>query len=497
MKESHDSAIAPTKANSSQTAAPTLIAQTSAVGSWQVLPTSAPIIPIHAALLRTNKVLFVAGSGNDPNNVGETRGTAVWDINTQTFTRVITPTNTAGLPLDIFCGGHSFRSDGRLMFAGGTLQYDPFKGLRESLFFDPITEQWVSAPLMNLGRWYPTLLTLGDGKIFAISGYDINGSLALNPEIFARSTGWVAFSGRTSRFPLYAHLFLLRSGKIFYSGAYMGSSEGVTPRILTLPTTFSQPIVEQPVTGLEVAGSGDQAASVFLPPAQDQKVMIIGGGGSTTKRVNIIDLKAATPTYAPAAYLNYARMHHSAVLLPDRTVFVCNGSAMNEDIQKSMLPAEIYNPATNTWTVAAAQSVPRVYHSVALLLPDGRVLTAGGNPRRGSNELRLEVYSPPYMSQTRPVIQSAPQTANYNRTIVIQTNQASSIKWVSLVRPSANTHCYDTEQRLVDLPIVSRTATSLSVTTPSTGNLAPQGWYMLFISDNNNVPSVARWMQLL
>jgi hypothetical protein len=313
---------------------------------WQVLPTSAPILPIHAALFRTNKVLFGARSGNDANNVGETKGAAVWDITTGTFTRPVTPTNTAGLPLDIFCGGHSFRSDGRLMFAGGTLRYDPFKGLRESLFFDPTTEQWVSAPLMNLGRWYPTLLTLGDGKIFAVSGYDINGSLALNPEIFARSTGWVTFSQRTGRFPLYAHLFLLRSGKIFYSGAYMGSSEGVTPCILTLPTNFSQPIIEQPVTGLQVAGSGNQAASVLLPPAQDQKVMIIGGGGNTTKRVNIIDLKAATPTYAPAAYLNYARMHHSAVLLPDRTVFVCNGSAMNEDIQRSMLPAEIYNPAT-------------------------------------------------------------------------------------------------------------------------------------------------------
>lgn len=496
MKNYQNQAIAPEKLAPSQPESPALIAQTTGVGSWQVLATSAPILPIHAALLRTNKVLFVAGSGNDANNVSETRGAAVWDINTGTYTRPLTPTNTAGLPFDLFCGGHSFRSDGRLMFAGGTLQYDPFKGLRESFFFDPATDQWVSAPLMNFGRWYPTLLTLGDGKIFAVSGLDINGNLARNQEIFARATGWLTFSQQTSPFPLYAHLVLLSSGKIFYSGGYMGSSEGVTPRILTLPKTLSQPIVEQPVTGLEAAESGDQAATILLPPAQDQKVMIVGGGGNTTKRVNIIDFKAATPTYTPAAYLNYARMHHSAVILPDRTVFVCNGSLMNEDVQKSMLPAEIYNPATNTWTVAAAQSVPRVYHSVALLLPDGRVLTAGGNPTRGSNELRLEIYSPPYMSQTRPVIASVPQRAGYNRTIQIQTNQASSIKWVSLVRPSANTHCYDTEQRLVDLPIVARTATSLSVTTPATGNLAPQGWYMVFISDTNNIPSVAKWMQL-
>lgn len=141
MKHYQDQAIAPRTSNPSQTASPTLVAQTSNVGMWQVLPTSAPILPIHTALLRTNKVLFVAGSGNDANNVGETKGAAVWDITTGTFTRPVTPTNTAGLPLDIFCGGHSFRSDGRLMFAGGTLRYDPFKGLRESLFFDPTTEQ--------------------------------------------------------------------------------------------------------------------------------------------------------------------------------------------------------------------------------------------------------------------------------------------------------------------------------------------------------------------
>jgi len=229
----------------------------------------------------------------------------------------------------------------------------------------------------------------------------------------------------------------------------------------------------------------------------------MGGGmaitGSSTdmavNRVAIANLSAPNPTYTAAPSLNRARMHLGAVLLPDRTVLVCNGSGMEEDTTTSMLPAEIYNPATNTWTVDAAPTVPRVYHSVALLLPDGRVVTAGGNPNRGQNELRLEIYSPWYIGQPRPVVQTV-QNGGYGKSLTIQTPQASNIKWVSLIRPSANTHSCDTEQRLVDVPISGKTSTSLTASITSNRNLAPPGWYMLFITDTSGVPSVATWVQL-
>lgn len=355
---------------------------------------------------------------------------------------------------------------------------------------------------MNKGRWYPTVVTLGSGRILALSGLNENGQLDTYPEIYSSSfaTGWISFSQPTSRLPMYSHIFLLSSGKVFYSGGYFDNT-GVTPRILTLPSKFTQAIAEQEVPGLQDAGYGEQAASVLLPPAQDQKVMIIGGGngfnGTATNRVNIVNLNASSPSYTQAAPLNYARMHHNAVLLPDRTVFVCNGSAKGEDVGQSTLPAEIYNPATNTWTVVKTPNVSgRVYHSVALLLPDGRVATAGGNPDRGIEERRMETYSPSYMSQPRPVIQSAAQTVKYGQKLALQTPQAGNIKWVSLIKPMATTHCCDTEQRLVDLPINSRTNTSLTAVVTSNRNLAPAGWYMLFITDNNNVPSVAKWVQL-
>jgi hypothetical protein len=477
----------------------TFIAQGTTTDKWQVLSYSAPILPIHAALLRTGKIFFFCGSGNDPNRLNTPYDSVVWDVSKGTFTRQKPPLDSNNQPIDLFCAGHSFRPDGMLLVAGGTLRYDPFYGSPSALMFDPIAEKWVKILPMNNGRWYPTVLTLGSGRIFAVSGPDKDGKLNRQPEIYSASfpNGWNAFP-TTSSIPPYAHLFLLSSGKVFYSGAQMGGNYGDTPRILTLSETFTQSLSEKVVTGLQAPTFGNQAASVLLPPAQDQRVMIIGGGsGNTaTNRVNIVDLKATNPTYVPAKPLNYARMHHSAVLLPDRTVFVCNGSKMNEDTTQSMLSAEIYNPATNTWTIVAKQNVPRVYHSVALLLPDGRVVTAGGNPQRRVNELRLEIYSPAYMSRSRPIIQSAPQTLTYGLQFTIQTPQAANIKWVSLIRPMATTHSCDTEQRLVDIPINSRNATSLNVTVTNNRNIAIPGWYMLFISDKNGTPSVATWTRI-
>jgi hypothetical protein len=225
--------------------------------------------------------------------------------------------------------------------------------------------------------------------------------------------------------------------------------------------------------------------------------------GKTTNRVGIVDLKSDKPSYRAAAPLNYARMHVSTVLLPDRTVLVCNGSPtigytnIDESTTQARLPVEVYDPATDTWTVLATPSVPRTYHNVAALLPDGRILTAGGNPARGVEELRIEIYSPPYLFMgERPVIESAPQKITYGETIQIRTPQARNIKWVSLIKPIAVTHSYDTEQRLVDLPINSVNDTSLSVTVTDNPNIALRGWYMLFITDRDGIPSEATWMQL-
>lgn len=511
-----------------------------AQAGWQP-PFLGPLITTHTALLRTGKVLFIAGSTTDlrvfeqtcpnpgvtqinscpvdPNDTtvcppwGLSNSCAVWDPVQNTFSRPAVPLDNSGKVLDLFCVGHSFLPDGRLLAGGGTSGYAPDRGLSSTVVFDPISERWTKVASMNSGRWYPTFVTLGNGRVFCMTGINNQGNdVDFNPEIFSRS-GWTSFSKPTSKFPTYAQLFLLSDGRLFYSGASFNENDVIKPRILTLPDSFSDRIREVEVPGLYAAPNhldpenpADQrnhATSVLLPPAQDQRVMIIGGGskytygGKTTETVFVANLKGpSAPVYKQVQSLSNPRMHVNAIILPNRTVFVCNGSIVGEDTSSALLRSEIFNPATNTWTVAEEQGVPHVYHSMAILLPDGSIATGGGTPAGACNELRMQIYRPAYMSHSRPEINECPTVINYGTTFKIRINHAKDIKWVNLMRPSATTHSCDTEQRLVDLPITSGNGSSLTVSVTSNRNLAPPGWYMLSVTDRDDIPSVASWVQL-
>ncbi len=456
-------------------------------GLWEMLPIDSRVLAVHAALMHTGKVLFFAGSGNDPAKLAaHDFRSVVWDSENGTF---VVPSFT---PDDVFCAGQAFLPDGRLLVAGGTEQYDPFHGLRSTWLFDPITLQWTRVADMADGRWYPTLLSLGDGRIFALSGLGTGGADNRVPEIYDRFVGWHALPASPFDWPLYPHMFLLRNGKLLYAGGYMGGAAGAVPGV-TDPVTGGFSAI--PATAQYA--QRDQAASVMLPPAQAQRFLTVGGGDPATADVAIVDMTAATPTFAPAPSANFARMHANAVILPDRTVHVSGGSGIGEDPMTAVLTSELYHPATGTWTVAAAATVPRLYHSVALLLPDGRVITAGSNPHRTDDELRLELYHPPYLFRgPRPSIDYVASQWTYGGSFDLRTPEATSIKWVQLIRPMATTHSVDTEQRVVDLHFHRHDGCRLSVEAPTEPTLAPPGWYMLFIVDDQNVPSVAKWIHL-
>jgi hypothetical protein len=204
--------------------------------------------------------------------------------------------------------------------------------------------------------------------------------------------------------------------------------------------------------------------------------------------------------------LNFPRLHLNAVLLPDHTVFVTGGSLKQEDQPLARLQPEIYDPVTDTWTPMASSTVPRLYHSTALLLPDGRVVAAGGNPEGGTHvqwdddpeeEMRLDVFSPPYLFKgPRPTIAAAPAQCTYGQTIAITSPASVNIRWVSLMRNCVTTHSFDTNQRLVDLDVTGQAGGVVTATVPNNRNIAPPGWYMLFLVDNGGIPSVASWIQL-
>jgi hypothetical protein len=473
-------------------------------GQWAINPSPLPVRAVHVALLHTGKVLLVAGSGNQKSAFDAgTFTTSVWDPATDTFTAVSTP-------WDAFCSGHAQLPDGRLLVAGGTGGYqsaagpNQFAGTDKAYVFDPDTNKYQVAPSMANARWYPSLLTLGDGSVLAVAGAGSDGRLTYSSQRFVAGT-WTPnlapptrddSPGTQQHWSMYPGLHLMADGRVFYSGAHAFGGTP-TPGIWDLSANTLHPI-----SGLPDLHHADQAMSVLLPPAQDQKVMIIGGGSDdgtvSTDTTSIVDLRAPQPTFTPAAKLDTPKMYVSAVILPDRTVFETGGALRNRDNPDSYVySAQMFDPQTGLWTKAKNPTVPRGYHSSALLLPDGRVATFGNNPTSGTFEMRIEIFSPDYLTKgARPQITAVPTEMTYGGSYAMTTTQSAPIKSVSLVRPMAVTHSDDGNQRLVDVPFTAQPDGNLRLSVTSNPNLAPPGWYMLFAVDTTGVPSVASWVHI-
>ena len=232
---------------------------------------------------------------------------------------------------------------------------------------------------------------------------------------------------------------------------------------------------------------------------------------NATGHTETIDLNSAAPAYVESTPMSLPRIHLNAVILPDRTVFVSGGAMTHEGGGMMPIPrlqSEIYDPATGEWHSGAVADVVRLYHSVALLLPDGSVITASGNPPPYGNrapweppqpneELRLEMYRPPYLFRgVRPEITHAPEEWSYGDAVTVQSPQAGQLMWAQLISPGSTTHAFDCNQRLVDLPITAQGGGQLQVAAPAGPGLSPPGWYMLTVVDHDRVPCVAHWIHL-
>ena len=486
-----------------------LVSTACGVGTWTLNATPAPVRAVHAALLANGHVLLIQGSGNDPDlfDAG-TFTTTEWDPIANTFTAIDTP-------YDMFCAGHAFLPDGSLLVAGGTTGYPDeetdtdYSGSSEAYRFDATTHRYVQVPDLASGHWYPTLVARGDGSVIAVAGLDENSVLQSDFQIFdpAADEGTGSWSEETASaqlFPTYPALHLLADGRFLYSGVSTFGVGDISPGIWNATAnTYT------PVPGLTDLDRRDMGASVLLPPAQDQKVMVMGGGRHDVTRIMatnttaIIDMKSASPTFVPGPPIRQGKQYLSAVILPDRTVLQSGGSnttMMNRDkpVFKFRYSAQIYHPDTQKWEEAAASKVGRTYHSEALLLPDGRVATFGGNfaNDRAEYEMRIEVYTPDYVDKVRPTLSVDPESTTLTRGMSATFQSDVALKWVELVRPSAVTHSNDPDQRLVDLPF-TQTGTSVTANLDANPNLTPPGWYMLFGVDTAGTPSVATWVKVV
>ena len=474
-----------------------------AVGSWTVLQTQMPIRAMHATVLKNGKILLIAGSGNDLDQFrAGTFKASVWDPVAGTFA-------TLPVPKDMFCAGHVTLPDGRVLIQGGTKSYPTiaggadYGGLRDSWIFDPDTNTFTTVPAANEGHWYPTLTELGDGDVWMAGGLKEDTTGAVNTESWDTRAGTWRGTGQVpqtwSYWGLYPHMFLLADGRLFYSGGHVFGN-GLPGSGASVYDSGAATIADVP--GLRSKDLRDQSASMLLPPAQDQKVMITGGGNINTNipginQTDLIDLMQPTPGYVPGPDLpGEGKMYVNATILPDRTVLTTNGGKFNRDDSANVLTAAVYDPAANAWTPMAADPVGRNYHSSAVLLPDGRVAVFGSNPGDGTFELRISVYSPTYLFKgDRPAISGTPASVTYGQQLTFAVSSGRTIRWAQLMRPMSVTHQMDSNMRLVDLPLVVQNGVA-TVQVPGNRNLLPPGPYLLNVTDSEGIPSTSEWVMV-
>jgi Domain of unknown function (DUF1929) len=310
-------------------------------------------------------------------------------------------------------------------------------------------------------------------------------------------------------FPTYPALFLMPYRKLFFSGSNAGYGPATaawrTPGVWNLKTGGFRRVL-----GMRDPEQTETSASVLLPPAQGQRYAIIGGGGvgysdTSTGRIDVVDLKRRHPRWRPAATLPSGTRYPEAVITPDDNVVIAGGSkGYRGEHASDLLACHLYDPHTNKLTKLARPTVGRDYHSEALLLPDGRIITLGGNPLFGDKadtaparfEQRIEIFTPPYLYHgSRPRIAHGPRQVAHGQTALYSTPDARSIASARLLRPSAVTHATDVQQRSIALKIAKR-AGGLEVKIPASRGLVPPGWYMLFVADRRGTPSVAYWIRV-
>lgn len=384
-----------------------------------------------------------------------------------------------------------------------------FQGIRDAYEFDPVAERYIKVDPMNEARWYPTLTTLSDGKILSVSGLDDIGQLVPGKnEIFDPKTKKWTYTQKIRQFPTYPALFLMQNGKIFYSGSNAGYGPDNVGRVPGIWDVDTNKFTKLP--GLSDPDRMETSGTVLLPPAQNEKFMVIGGGGVgesklSSRRTRLIDLKAKSPRFVDGPELAKGTRYPQTSILPDDTVLVSGGS---EDYRgrgdSNIRQARLYHPDGNSFTQVADPLVGRNYHSGSILLPDGRVMFFGSdslyadkaNTKPGKFEQRIEIYTPPYLYRdSRPSLSGGPQTIARGASGTFTSKHASGIKKVRLIRPSASTHVTDVDQRSIALDF--RTAgDKITVTVPKNRNLVQSGWYMLFVDDGQGTPSKAQWVKV-
>ncbi len=396
-----------------------------------------------------------------------------------------------------------------------TLDKQDYRGDNKAYEFDAVKEQYVRVADMNESRWYASLPLLNDGQILAVSGLDNTGQITNTSEYFNPTTmQWTP--GPSREFPTYPALFRSRDPNVlFFSGSTAGygpADQDREPGFWNIATnTFT------PVTGLRQPSLVETSGSVAMPPAagsndgsQSWKVLLAGGGGigesdQSTSRTDSIDLSDATPSYTPGPDLPQPLRYLNLTVTPWDQIIANGGTANYRAKDNSYSHATFAFNGTGQLSQLAAEPVGHSYHAGSLLLPDGRIMVFGNDPlysdkkdtQPGSFDQRIEIFTPPQLYKgRRPVLNgSTTIKATRGQTLTFSSPNAATIRTARLIPPSTTTHVTNIEQRSVAAP-VHVSGSTVRIDLPADPSLLTNGYYMLFVVNQDGTPSVARLVDI-
>lgn len=462
-----------------------------------------PLIPIHVVLQPDGRVLSF---GTDLNGTHQPElAYDVWEpaLGTGSAAHLTLDSKTPAAT-NIFCAAQALvPATGQTMVAAGTVRMvAATQGMpsADTNLFDYRSNQMVKEPPMVLKRWYPSLATLAGGGLVVMGGKMDTADTTIYgeiPEVYEAGKGWRPLSTAASaeaygaRNWYYPRAWQAPNGKVFIQTNF-GAAYYLDP-------TGTGTLTKAPKSGLvDLASTLPNA--MFAPG----KILFLQEKQASA----VLDINGAAPVVAPSGKLSQMRYHGNATLLADGQVVVTGGSSVPNSLGGAAYAVEIWNPATGRWTLGAAAAKARLYHSTALLLPDATVLVGGGGAPGPLRNMDAEIYYPPYLFAAdgsgqlarRPLVLGGPSTMAWNRGYPLRMESfkaARGVKRVTLVRAGADTHNWNNEQRFFDLEFRwSGTDEKLRVFTPAHANIAPPGYYLLFVFNQLGVPSVGRVVKI-
>jgi hypothetical protein len=450
-----------------------------------------PLVGIHAVLTPDGRVLTYGST-----STGARTGYFIYDVwdpqlGLGSASHTTLPNATA---VDIFCNAQLLLPNGNIeMWGGDVLDVSLGKSSLlpndDSAVFRPLDNTLVKTGKMFRQRWYATATTLPNGEVY-IQGGDGGGDF---PEVRTGTGSFRLLTGASTTYlgTLYPRNFLAPDGNIF--GTRYEEMYRVDPRGLGFLTSLGR---------YTPSDMGATSTAVMFRPG---RILQTGGGYDTqfaSPSAHVININQPTPIVQAVASPIHRRHWATSTMLPDGRVFLSGGSvADNDPINGVAYTSELYDPATNTWSEGATAQRMRLYHSTALLLPDATVLTLGGGAIGPELNLNAEIYYPGYLFDAsgapaaRPIISSSPMSANPGTTLVIGTPDPTRITRVTMLKSGSATHSFNMDQRFLELPF-SASGGALHASLPANAFETPPGFYMVFVFDDQGVPSEAAMLRI-